>query len=280
MGDGKKQSRNLTDFFLEWREKCAIDKCTRKDDVRYVHDMFDRRAEGMIAKCRASGLGGGVISVSEFSGISGHWFNRVESEFYRSSEKSPEEGGKKYGQALKDHLFENEETKTSPGKLNGYFLRMLQTVVEDSFEKSVVSVLYRDKDGTEVNSIDTAPDPRQDDDPESSMASKECLADFRNHLTAFWKESAIDMRLAVLCFASPDKVPFSNPTVVQASGLKQSAFANRKEQVVQKLREIVGTLSNDHDPDDLQFVFGNHLWSLLEEFGRADPACAPFFKVS
>lgn len=275
-----KKSRDLTEFFLEWRDTCAINLCTRKDDVRYVHDMFDNRAKRMIADCRDSELGGGVVAVSEFSGSSGHWFNRVESEFYRQGEKTPEEGGKKFGQALKDHLFGNEETIASPGRLNGYFLGMLRTVVNASFKGSVVSVLEQDKDGKKTNPIIRQPDPNPDGDPESSIARKECLADFRKHLLAFWNEAAIDMRLAALCFATAGEVPFSNPVVVEASGLKSSAFANRKERVVLELRKIAGSLSKDHDSKDLQTVVGKNLRDLLEEFGREDSACAPFFQVA
>ena len=280
MEDETKKGRNLTEFFLEWRDTCAIDKCTRKEDVRYVHDMFDRRAEGMVSGSRASSLGNGLVAVSEFSGYSGHWFHLVESEFYRQGEKTPEEGGKKYGQALKDHLFGNEGTKVSPGRLNGYFLQMLRTVINNSFTGPGVSDPVQNDDGKLVDPVDIAPDSKPDSDPPEVLAVSECLEDFRKSLLSFWTKAAIDMRLAALCFACPNKVPFSNPTVVQASGLKQSAFANRKEQAIQQLREIVSILSNDHDPDDLQFVFGKHLWNLLEELGRADPACAPFFKVS
>lgn len=275
-----RQSRDLTDFFLEWRDTCAIDKCTRTADVRYVHDMFDGRAKRMIADHRDSGLGGGVVSVSEFSGSSGHWFHRIESEFYRPGEKTPEEGGKKYGQALKDHLFGNEGTKASPGRLNGYFLRMLRSVVDASFRKSVVPVLVRGGDGTESNPVDDAPNQKPGDSPTSTIALGESYDDFRESLLAFWNEASVDMRLAALCFASGGEVSFSNPAIVEASGLKSSAFANRKERVVLELRKIAGSLSKAHDPDVLQSVFGGFLRDLLEEFGRKDPACAPFFEVA
>ena len=275
-----KDTRDRTDFFLEWRHTCAIDKCTRKEDVHYVHDMFDRRAKAMIAACRPSPLGNGVVAVSEFSGYSGHWFHLVESEFYRPGEKPPEEGGKKYGQALKDHLFGNEGTKVSPGRLNGYFLLMLRTVVKKSTTDSVVTVLVRDKGGTESNPIDGAPDTNPYGDPELSIALKECLDDFRERLIAFWNEASVDMRLAALCFATNGEVPFSNPVVVEASGLKSSAFANRKERVILEMRKITGYLLKDHNQEDLQLVVGRYLRDLLEEFGRKDPACAPFFKIA
>ena len=274
------ETRDLTSFLLEWRDTCAIDMCTRKEDVRYVHDMFDHRAKGMIADCRASRLGNGLVAVSEFSGYSGHWFHLVEIEFYRPGEKTPEEGGKKYGQALKDRLFGNEGTEVSPGRLIGYFLQMLRTVVNNSFNGSGVSDTDQDKDGKESNPIDTAPDLKPDGDPESSIARKECLDDFRERLIGFWNEASVDMRLAALCFATDGKVPFSNPTIVKASGLKSSAFANRKEKVILVLRKIADSLSEDHDSAVLQSVFGRFLRDLLEEFGREDPACAPFFEIA
>ena len=278
--EGEKQpSRDLTEFFLEWRETCAIDKCTRKEDVRYVHDMFDNRAQRMIADHRVSGLGGGVVSVSEFSGASGHWFHRIETEFYRSGEKTPEEGGKKYGQALKDHLFGNDETKVSPGRLNGYFLGMLRTVVNDSFDKSVVSNPVQNDDGTQENPLDNASvqNPSPADDPALSLAAKECLEDFRGDLSSFWNESAVDMRLAALCAAT--RIPFSNPVVVEASGLKSSAFSNRNDAVVRKLRLIADGLSDDYDPEIVQFVFRGYLKDALLALGRTDPACNPFFDI-
>lgn len=279
MNEAKQEKRDLTDFFLEWRDTCAIDKCTRTADVRYVHDMFDSRAQRMTAGCRASGLGGGVISVSEFSGFSGHWFNRVESEFYRPGEKTPEEGGKKYGQALKDYLFGNGETKVSPGRLNGYFLGMLRTVVNDSFDKSVVSNPVQNDDGTQRNPLENASvqNPSPADDPALSLAAKECLEDFRARLLSFWNESAVDMRLAALCAAT--RTPFSNPVVVEASGLKSSAFSNRNDAVVRKLRLIADGLSDDYDPEIVQFVFRGYLKDALLALGRTDPACNPFFDV-
>lgn len=279
----EKTSRDLTEFFLEWRDTCTIDKCEKSaasGDVQYVHDEFDKRLQGMINRARASGLGNGVLAASEFSGADVHAFKLVESEFYRPGKKTEEAGGKKFGQALKDHLFGNEKTKFSPGRLNKYFLDILRSVVKDSFKNSVISVPVRGKDGTESNPVDDAPDQKPNGNPTATIARSECIDDFRESLLSFWNKASIDMRLAALCFATDGEVPFSNPIVVEASGLRSSAFSNRKERVILELRKIAGALSEDHDPNDLRFVFDKFLRGLLEEFGREDPACAPFFEVA
>lgn len=274
----KNPSRDLTEFFLEWRDTCAIDKCEKaaaSGDVKYVHKMFDQKFRQHANSPRASWLGAGTSALSEFAagmGTSFHAFHLVESEFYAPGKK---EGSKRFGLPLKNHLFEAAETKGREGCLNGYFLRMLQTVINNSFGKSVVSDSKSD-DGDDMAADPFAKVPATGPAPDVSISQTECRNEFSRLFEEFWKVASKDIRLALLCDVFD--VPKSTPEIVEASGLKQSAFYNRKP-LQKEIRSICSRLADDHDLSDIQDACVFCLPELAEEFGMADPDCRFFFGI-
>lgn len=274
----KKTSRDLTEFFLEWRDTCAIDKCeksTASGDVQYLHDMFDREFRRLTDSPRVSCLGAGTSAVSEFAfgmGTSFHAFHLVESEFYAPGKK---EGSKRFGLPLKNHLFEAAETRGREGRLNGYFLLMLRTVVNNSFDGSVVSDPKSD-DGDDMAADPLAKAPATGPAPDVSISQTECRNEFRRLFEAFWKKASKDVRLALLCDVF--FVPKLTREIVEASGLGQSAFYNRKP-LQKEIRSICSRLADDHDLADIQDACVSCLPELAEEFGTADPECRFFFEI-
>ncbi len=274
--------RDLTEFFLEWRETCAIDECKKsleRGDVQEVNKMYDKCLADMIKNARESSLGKGVKSVSEFSGITVNAFKLIESEFYTPGKKPMEEGGKNYGESLKNHLFESADTKNCAGRLNGYFFMMLRSIVNNSFKKSVVNepVATREDEDTDdfTSPIDRATAPGTM--PGESLIQSECHADFTRLCEEFWKTAPKDIRLAFLCDVF--EVSKSTPQIVQASGLKQSAFYNRKP-LAKEIRDICCRLhENGYEFSDIEDACVCCLPDLAKKFGLDDPQCRFFFNI-
>jgi len=269
--------RDLTDFFLEWRDTCAIDKCKRKEDVAYVHAIFDRKFREMAANPRQSKFGG-LSAVSEFSldFERTHAFHLVELEFYTPGKR--EHADKRFGQALKNYLFESSETKSNPGGINGYFLLMLKDVVKKSFLQSGVEStpsLQKDEEGNEIGELAKVgnqpanPECIIDRDPAQLMVLEECHEEFKSRFGAMWDTLGKEERLALLCdifFISK-----LNPEIIAASGLGKSAFYNRKPLV--KVREIANAMLAGYEIDELVHVFRNGIGKVAYDLGKKDPDC-------
>jgi hypothetical protein len=276
----EKTTKDLTVFFLEWRDKCAIDKCERMDDVHYVHAMFDAKLRTMISQVRRSRFMGGTIALSEYAGKHIHAFHLIESEFYRSSDGQNKDREKRYGAALKSHLFESESSKADPGRLNGYFLDMLRTVVKESFKNSVVRSggVLRDKDGEEVeplnyvssDNLQSNTDHVSTDVPDQGMDVDTCLTEFHTRFKAMWETLGTAERLALLCEIFD--ISKNRREIVAASGLGQSAFYNRHP--IGKVREIADAMLESYDLDVLMHIVRNFIAKMAYDLGEKDPNCS------
>lgn len=274
----ERKARDLTDFFIEWRETCAIDKCKCTDDVRYVHEMFDARFKLLTSAPRCSALGNGVVALSDisidFEKI--HAFHLVELYYYGQDTIK--------GRPFKDHLFESAATKNDAGRLNGYFLQTLRSVANDSFRKSVVQAGGRIKDeaGHELNPLDflsaenctSNADGASSYDPICELALKETFEEFYTRFDTMWRKLEKIERLALLCFVFD--LPKSSPTILAATGLKKSAFYEKVNNQREKVREMAETmLSHGHKLDELMHVFRDNIGKIAYEFGSKDPDCLP-----
>lgn len=272
----KKQTRDLTDFFIEWRDTCAIDKCKRADDVRYVHAMFDETLKSLLQGPRRSNLGEGVVALTDISidFEKTHAFHLVELYFYGHDRIK--------GRPFKDHLFGSATIDEGAGRLNGYFLNTLRSIANDSFNKSVASGdgVIRNESGDELDRFDTISSDVQhanldgvsDYDPAKTSALQECFEDFRSRMNALWGDLVKAERLALLCDIFD--LPRKTPEIIAASGLRQSAFYNR--QPLQKVRGVADAMIADgHELDELVHVFRNYIASIAYELGKADPNCLP-----
>ncbi len=274
----ERKVRDLTDFFIEWHETCAIDKCKRTDDVRYVHEMFDARFKLLTNAPRRSALGNGVVALSDisidFDTI--HAFHLVELYYYGQDTIK--------GRPFKDHLFESAATKNDAGRLNGYFLQTLRSLANDSFRKSVVQAGGRIKDeaGNELNPLDFLSaenctldaDGASHYDPILELALKEAYEEFYSRFDTMWRKLEKIERLALLCFIFG--LTKSSPTILAAAGLKKSAFYEKVKNQRGKMRELAETMLADGCKlDELMCVFRDNIGKIAYEFGTQDPDCLP-----
>lgn len=269
-------NHDLTEFFLEWRDTCAIDLCKRKDDVNFVHAVFDSKFRELTANARSSKMKN-LVSVSEFTPDfkRTHAFHLVEIEFYTPGERSGT--SKRYGQALKNYLFESSEAKRNPGGLNGYLLLMLKDVVKKSFKRSAVSRSDPIGDNREngegqlllVGNPDTNKEGVDYHDPAQVAAVQECFAEFCSRFATIWKELDKVERLALLCDIF--NIPRSNEEILAASGLGKTAFYNRSPLV--RIRGIADTMLPNYNLSELVHVVRNCIGKIAYDLGRDDPGC-------
>ena len=319
MEESTKKVHDLTDFFLEWRDTCAIDRCKRTEDVAYVHSIFDnwlrlavsqprvftvfeREKEGKDLKEKSRSDDSGVplgsydetaekgrkvrsrrVAVSEYidlvNGVMNsddnvrriHAFYLVESFFYGRDKIN--------GVPFKNYLFEKVASDGGVGNLTGYFRNtLIRSVLKQSFRGSnVYTPLPGNEEDVSSNPIDVIPkkpegriNPSTDTDPDLQVCVRECLDLFRKIVVQRWERGAIDFRLALLCDAF--RIPKSDPEIVAASGLKQSAFYNRVP-----LRDVFEELMTlGCSPEDC-FVAFRHAPDVIGELGSRDPKCRPVF---
>ena len=311
----KKTIPDLTEFFLEWHDTCAIDLCKRTEDVCYVHRLFDGLLRQAVSQPRWSKLGklpkrrkednpvresdgdnivplqksrdesrgaGWGLSVSEYLDLVKSW-NRVDkgTHAFHLIELHLYGKDKIKGVPFKNHLFESIAASQNPGVLTGYFRDVLKTITDNSFKNSFFDVerIAGDNDGKDAwDNSETGNTGRLSPlflSDESSSIDMEKCRETFTSMVRKFWENAT-IDIRLALLCDLFKVSKHNPTIIARSGLGQSAFYNRHP-LDDFSHLFLDSLSKDFDPETIEIVVREMGIDLFRELGENDPACVSVF---